>query len=375
VATDGSTPPPERLQFNQVYEQWRDVVGELAALDLQYQTTRSRQRDALKARCDALVSQGNAMQEELFRAAMTAYARAPRENPDIAELLLGSVILLVSQEEYEEGLRVAQLLLDNGVGFTNLSVLAGTAAFATGEFEVAEKHWRRAKQVRELLGAEKQHLADIDYYQAGWTREQKLRAAEASADDLPRVLLQTTQGDIELELFENEAPLAVSNFIVLVESRFYDGLPFYRVISQTLAEAGCPNGDGSGGPGYALRGENDSPHARQHFRGTLGMVHSESNRIGSRFYITFVPARHLDGNHTVFGRVIRGMEVLAKLRRRTPPDSFTLKVNPHSNVADVPADRILAARVLRKRNHVYGQQAAQSTEPVALPRSSRPAGG
>ncbi len=354
----------ERLQFDQVYGQWRTVVGELAELDLQYHITASRRRAELRSRYDELVAQGSALQDQVFQIAMTAYAKAPKENPDLAAFLTGSVFMLVTQEEYEDGLRVAQLLLDGGVSFTDLSVLAGTAAFATGEFELAEKHWRRAKEQKVLLGAEDQHFKDIDYYRAAWDREQRVRAAELSADDLPRVLLKTTQGEIELELFENEAPQTVANFIWLVEQGFYDGLPFYRVVSQVLAEAGCPNGDGTGGPGYSMPGESRAENRRQHFRGSLAMIHSGRDTIGSRFYLTFVPARQLDGNHTVFGRVVRGIEILARLQRRQPPDSFTRKINPHSNIVEIPADKIITARVLRKRNHPYQPRTAPILRPV-----------
>jgi hypothetical protein len=109
------------------------------------------------------------------------------------------------------------------------------------------------KEARQLFGADEQHLKDIDYYRTGWDREQTLRAAELAADDLPRVLLTTTQGDIELELFENEAPKTVANHVYLVEQGFYDGLTFYR--------------------------------------GYLAMIHSGPDVIGSRFYLTFVPSR------------------------------------------------------------------------------------
>jgi len=343
----------ERVRFDLLYGQWRSIVGELAALDIRYHTTSPRRRAELRSRYDELVAQGTVLQDEVLQAALIAYAKAPQENADLGEFLTGSVFMLVSNEEYEEGLRIVQLLLDGGVSSTDLSILAGSAAFATGEFDLAARHWRQAKEARQLFGADEQHLKDIDDYRTGWDREQQLRAAELAADDLPRVLLTTTQGEIELELFENEAPKTVANFVYLVEQGFYDGLTFYRVVSQVLAEAGCPNGDGTGGPGYVLRGENQAPHRRQHFRGSLAMIHSGPDVIGSRFYITFVPARHLDRNNTVFGRVVRGIDVLAKLQRRTPPDTFTLKVNPRSNMVEIPADKIVTARVLRKRDHPY----------------------
>jgi cyclophilin family peptidyl-prolyl cis-trans isomerase len=199
----------------------------------------------------------------------------------------------------------------------------------------------------------KQCLVSIDYYKDAWATETKLRSDERSAGDLPRVLLKTTQGEIELELFENEAPNTVANFISLVEKGFYDGLTFHRVLHRFMAEAGCPRGDGTGGPGYVIPCASYQPDHRLHFRGSLGMANSGRNTGGSRFYLTFLPTRRLDGNHTVFGRIVRGMDVLAKLQRRDPPGPETYMINPHSNIVVPPADAIVEAKVLRKRKHLY----------------------
>ena len=109
-------------------------------------------------------------------------------------------------------------------------------------------------------------------YKAAWEKEQKIRQAEAKADDLPRVLLKTNQGDIELELFENEAPNSTANFITLVEKGFYNGLKFHRVLPGFMAQGGDPKGDGSGGPGYSIAAEFTKPEHRLHFRGSLAMA-------------------------------------------------------------------------------------------------------
>ncbi len=167
---------------------------------------------------------------------------------------------------------------------------------------------------------------------------------EAKADDLPRVELKTTKGTIVLELFENEAPNSVANFISLVEKKFYDGLAFHRVIPHFVAQGGDPKGDGSGGPGYSIACECYKPNHRLHFRGSLSMAHAGSDSGGSQFFLTFVRTPHLDGLHTVFGRIVDGMDVLSELQRREP--------DPHGHSLP-PADKILEARVLRKRNHAY----------------------
>jgi cyclophilin family peptidyl-prolyl cis-trans isomerase len=187
--------------------------------------------------------------------------------------------------------------------------------------------------------------AVTDYTQH-WVKEQEIREQEAAADDLPRVKLTTSKGDIIVELYENEAPETVANFISLVQKGFYDNLLFHRVLSTFMAQTGCPVGDGTSGPGYTIYDECERPDARRHFRGVLSMAAKPNtpNSGGSQFFITFVPAPSLDGRHTVFGRVIEGMDVVTSLQRIDPADEQAKKVEP---------DRILSAEVLRARDHEY----------------------
>ena len=115
------------------------------------------------------------------------------------------------------------------------------------------------------------------------------------------MLIKTNKGDIEVELFENEAPNTVANFITLVEKGFYNGLSFHRVLPNFMAQGGDPKGDGTGGPGYTIADECSGPNHRLHFRGSLSMAkEARPDTGGSQFFITFVPTSHLDGIHTVF---------------------------------------------------------------------------
>ena len=113
-------------------------------------------------------------------------------------------------------------------------------------------------------------------------------------------------GDIVIELFEKEAPGTVQNFIDLINKGFYNGLRFHRVIPGFVAQGGCPNGNG---PGYTIKDELvGNPH--KHERGALSMAHRGPNTGGSQFFIVYEPQPHLDGVHTVFGKVIEGMDVV-----------------------------------------------------------------
>ena len=159
-----------------------------------------------------------------------------------------------------------------------------------------------------------------------------------AAEKLPQVLFKTSKGEVVLELFEDDAPNTVANFVNLVEKGFYDGLTFHRVLDRFMAQGGCPEGTGTGGPGYKIKCECYSPKARKHERGVIAMAHAGRDTGGSQFYITFVKTSHLDGKHTVFGRGVKGMDVV---------DSFNLSGRGK------PPEKITKATVISKRDHDY----------------------
>lgn len=124
---------------------------------------------------------------------------------------------------------------------------------------------------------------------------------------MKKARIETDKGVIELTLFEKEAPNTVANFEKLARSGYYDGLTFHRVIPNFVIQGGCPKGDGTGGPGYTIKCE-INPH--KHGTGALSMAHAGKDTGGSQFFITHSPQPHLDGVHTVFGKVIKGMDVV-----------------------------------------------------------------
>jgi cyclophilin family peptidyl-prolyl cis-trans isomerase len=127
----------------------------------------------------------------------------------------------------------------------------------------------------------------------------------------------TERGDIVCELYASDAPLTVENFVNLARAGFYDGTTFHRVIPGFMAQGGDPEGTGRGGPGYKF-GDEFSPRRRHDAAGVLSMANAGPNTNGSQFFITFAPTPHLDGRHSVFGRVMEGMDVLLSIRERDP---------------------------------------------------------
>lgn len=146
--------------------------------------------------------------------------------------------------------------------------------------------------------------------------------------------IQTEKGDIEVELFVDEAPIAVNSFIFLANNGWYDGVTFHRVIPGFVAQAGDPTGTGFGGPGYAFANE-ISPNLKFDKAGLLAMANSGPDTNGSQFFITYGPTPDLDGGYTIFGQVIAGMDVATSLTPRNPAQTLDLP----------PGDRILSVTI------------------------------
>ena len=207
-----------------------------------------------------------------------------------------------------------------------------------------------------------------------WRAESTQREAERAVNNLPRVRLlvrhrhyaRDAQGSatsrieitgdetIELELFEDQAPLTVANFIHFVESGFYDGTSFFVAEAATHVRAGDPNtrnndpsDDSEGGPGYTIPDEFDRPDARPFFRGTIGMVNTGPGTAGSQFFITLVPFEQFNGHFTVFGRVASGQAAVDAITigRTSPEQGHFGRL--------IPGDLLVRAQVLRKWSHPY----------------------
>jgi len=144
-----------------------------------------------------------------------------------------------------------------------------------------------------------------------------------------KAVIDTAQGVIELELFPDEAPGTVANFEKLAKEGFYDGTTFHRVIPNFMVQGGDPYSKtgkgrvGTGGPGYTIKCETHR-NTHKHVAGTLSMAHAGKDTGGSQFFICHSPQRHLDGVHTVFGQVTKGMDVVNKIKQNDKVNSITV---------------------------------------------------
>ncbi len=352
--------------FDRLRSEWQSVTGQLQE-KFQAKAAPGADRGALDQEIAALQQQSESLVQQIVATGLDVYRADPQSYPVVNETLVAIAGFYVTGDrrgdggdQYERALPIIQALLEAGAGgkWQELWLWGGVSAFCTNQFDLAEDYLKHASMVGlfenmpqgptddpilRLRQFGMSCLNDIGNTRRAWEKEQKIRAAEAEADDLPRVKLTTSRGDIVVELFENEAPQSVANFITLAKQGYYTNVPFHRVLPGFMAQGGDPTGTGSGGPGYTIRDEHTLPNHRQHFRGSLSMAKTGApNSGGSQFFLTFVRTSYLDGRHTVFGRVIEGLDVAAALKRRDP-----------DSASPPTPDKILSATVLRDRGHGY----------------------
>ncbi len=328
--------------FDAALAKLNDQIKKLDDLRIEYKSAQTDARKAIREKFEQGVTQYDAIEQELRKTAEAAYKAEPNKNKDVGEFLVSMILQDARLDRHDEALRLAELLINSKYENARVNERAGVAAFHLSQFDKAEKYLKEA-EAQNALSPDAKRLLENDRIADGkqkWAEEEKKRADEAKANDLPRVEMLTNKGKMVIELYENEAPNAVANFISLVESKFYNGLVFHRVLPNFMAQGGDPDGTGSGGPGYTIACECEKSGHRNHFRGSLSMAHAGKDTGGSQFFLTFGRTDHLDGKHTVFGRVTEGLDVLSKLQRRDPGDA-------------TPADKIVEAKVLRKRDHKY----------------------
>ncbi len=212
------------------------------------------------------------------------------------------------------------------------------------EAEKSQESWRKELAIRQQEDA-KPTLPLVRFV----IEHRKFAAADAAKNTVI-----TGQGEVLIELFEDQAPLTVGNFMHLVETGFYDRTTFYWAEPGQMVVGGDPNtknddpsDDGLGGPGYTIPDEYAARSARGHFRGTISTVQNGPGKAGSQFFITLISSPQFDGNSTAFGRVIKGQEVLDQITQgRTDPEGG-------DSAATIPGDLLVRAEVVRKRAHPY----------------------
>lgn len=305
--------------LKKLQQQWADIDAKLVAKENELKSA-DGDVETLEKEFKTLVEQANAIVQELETTAKSQLQSNP-DDPEAVRTLMGIMINDAQFNRNAKVLALGDLLIANGIN--------------PEYFSIASRSERLAIPAREIFD------------------ELIIRHSEAMKGDLPRVKFSTTKGDIVIELFENEAPNTVGNFVSLIESDFYSDMIFHRVIDGFMAQGGGFKkvGDkevGGEGPGYEILCECDSPEKRLHFPGSLSMAHRGKDTGGSQFFLTFERTDFLDGRHTCFGRVIQGHDVLKNLAR-----THISRAGEEEPIPGVTKDKIIKAEVIRKRDHEY----------------------
>ena len=190
--------------------------------------------------------------------------------------------------------------------FMNVIYQGYVASYGSQNFDRAEEFITRLENME--IGLDPKLRETFDATVEDWKKEELIRAEEARVDNLPRVKLETSDGDVLIELFENEAPNTVANFIKLTQEGYYDGLEFFQVVPSLYARSGCTANDGTTHPGYRIR--NEFENNRSHFAGTVVMQNDGENTAGSQFMILHRPDPNLKEKVVSFGRVIEGLDIV-----------------------------------------------------------------
>lgn len=336
---------------------WAQTLIEMKTIQIRYNNSVDRSPSSMQ-RYVELRDRARGELRSLYDAAIAFFTARP-DDFITASFAATTLDFRRQRSYYDDCYAGAKLLIDAGVQFPHLRQLAARAALVDGEFDEVMPNYEKFLEDRtpddlEPVDHRVAALAESDYRQR-WEAELIQRQSDAQRDDLPRVLLETTAGPVVLELFEDQAPNTVANFIQLVESGYYDETEFYQVIDDLLAQGGDPGGDGSGMTGQFIPDEHDRPDARGVFRGSLLMAKQSAGTEGSefvpnsgsaQFVIALMPFGTARVQQTVFGRVIEGMDVVGSFQRIDPTEE-------KENQLVLPPDRVLTAKVLRKRDHDY----------------------
>ena len=323
---------PQAEEFYRLNTQMQTLLGELANLQVKYRKATEDQRTEIQQQWKELVAKGEKLEPKLIEAAEKAYAEAPNADKQITDFLVGKQLArMVQRDDYEPAAEIGKLLMDNKCTDKRLPLLAGVAAFAVSDYRrrraVSQtgRGGRRAALPSAASTLDRLIAAFLDNpapFQAGLGqgeghppgRGQGRRPAAGAVED--------QQGRHRAGAVRERSPQHRRQFHLPGPKRVLQGRDLPSRVGRLHGPGRRSHGNGSGGPGYTIACECYQPD----HRAALPRQPEHGQRRppdtgGSQFFLTFVPTVHLDGKHTVFGRVIGGMDVLAKLHRRDPGDA------------------------------------------------------
>lgn len=294
-------------------------------------------------------SENEVLEQQIVQQAVDLFRLAPNRNRFATAMVLQQVQEALDPKGPDShfnpklALEICSLMLSEVDLPWEVLIRAFRASYALQDFERARMILDRLEQIGTLKPV---YYELLEKTSQKWQDELLIRRLEDQTGDLPIATFNTTEGTFEVELFENQAPLAVNNFVALAQEGFYDGRAFYKVIPGEYSQTGCSNDNGTGNIGYAVQGEAENETARSHFAGTLTMVPNDQGNTGGKFLICHQPKTELDGRFTAFGRVRseKGLDVVHQLNTHDATKFQSARTTP---------SKILSVTVANKRSHKY----------------------
>ena len=351
TASNSVSAQTNQEKFDEIFSKWKAAGKEASiAVNKYFLATRSEAFEHREVWKKA-VEEGNRHMNALVPVALELFQENPTK--DLTELLIR---IMNSKHEggvYEKAYEIAELILAHESENEFALYVKLSAALMTDRYEIAKELDEKYPLLRQDLIREAFAILNvIDQMIEDHQKEMELREQEAIAKDLPRAKIKTTKGTIVVELFENEAPDTVGNFVFIAEHNGFTDLLFHRVLNHFMAQAGGFHVSGKRYEvGYRIYDECNKPEARKHFRGSLSMAKTQEPDSGSsQFFITFAATPNLNNRHTVFGRVVSGWDVVDRLNRTHVINAEKMKEDP---IPGITQDRILSVTIENKRDHEY----------------------
>ncbi len=342
---------PETAEFQQATDRFREHLKSMREIAVRFNTGTSEEERKWKQQWNELAPIGAQLFDDLLQAGAKEYEADPENKDNIRQWLAKRVESEVEHDRLEGLLPVLKTLLQHDQENAELHRQTAIVAFALHDYETARASLSILASRPDAPEELKSTLDIIDQSIVDWEQELKIREQDAQGEPLPRALIKTTRGDIEVELFENQAPNTVANFIYLAETGEYIDQPFATGKQHFIVQGG---GDDIVRPPYTIPGEMNRDDARKFFRGTLGLALSGGNDTGyAQFFFVLIPSGELTGRFTAFGRVVRGMDVVSMLTIIDPD------AEEEENQDDEDPDQILDIEILSKRDHEYVPEKVQ----------------
>ncbi len=342
----------KKNEFEQRLQEWREIIVELQLLRQEYYLSDTLESsNVIREKYAAAKKAGDQKIRDLKLAAGNVFRKTAKKGSEYHAFLMNALMLDLEQaEDHTMAYELAKALDSQPISRPDLARRVGVSYFMHSEFDKAEKLLKTAVAANEEgMDAYKFRLQLIPRLKPLWEKELKQRE-EDKKTKLPRAVFETTKGKFVIELYENNSPNTVKNFVNLAKQGFYNDMDFFYVLPFQFATSGSPNSNFRGSPGYVIKNEGrDREKRRGNFRGSICTPARDdggANLASSIFMITFGPYSEANTDkYCNFGRVIEGMDVVDALNRSKGMDG--------EDIEGFKPDKIKTVTVENLRDHEY----------------------